>query len=239
MAELRKGGTSRSAVASSVSTLPSASRSPTCVDARGSMRERTRSSASSTLSVETAVRAALGLVGIVTESRSDLGRVDRDLRRLEADPHFSAFREMEIVDRGRRHFGDETWRAADRHAHPVTLLIERGDPAGPNVARRALRLRSIERHVARVDDGEHLAVRAVHRGQRAATLDRDVTTTGAPAHQIHADEIRDVARSWSPRDLSGSPGLKDPPTLEDDEPVGQRDRFKRIVRHEDPDALEL
>src|SRR5258706_1145937 len=124
MAELRNGGTSRSAVASSVSTPPSASRSPTCVDARAWMRERTRSSASSTLSVETAVRAALGLVGIVTESRSGLGRVDRDLRSLEADPHLATLGEMEIVDRGGRPFGDAAWAASDRHPHPVALPVE-------------------------------------------------------------------------------------------------------------------
>src|SRR6267142_5668317 len=102
MAELRNGGTSRSATASSVRTPPSASRSPTSVGPSGVIRDRTRSSASSTLSVETAARAALGLVGMA-RSLGRLGRVDRDFGGLEADPDLAALSEMELTHRGRRH----------------------------------------------------------------------------------------------------------------------------------------
>jgi hypothetical protein len=66
IAELRNGGTSRSAAASSVRTAPRASSSPTSVDSSGVIRARMRSSASSTVSVESAARAALELVGIGT-----------------------------------------------------------------------------------------------------------------------------------------------------------------------------
>src|SRR5687767_10300792 len=76
MAELRNGGTSRSAVASSVRTAPSASRRPTSVDSSGAIRSRMRSSAASTVSVETAARAALELVGM----RTSLGAAVRGLQ---------------------------------------------------------------------------------------------------------------------------------------------------------------
>src|SRR5437773_1720665 len=74
MAELRNGGTSRSAVASSARTAPSASSRPTSVGSSGAIRARMRLCASSTVSVETAARAALGLVGI---ARSLGGAPDR------------------------------------------------------------------------------------------------------------------------------------------------------------------
>src|SRR5438093_7390377 len=64
MAELRNGGTSRSATASSARTAPSASSRPTSVGSSGAIRARMRLCASSTLSVVTAARAALGLVGM-------------------------------------------------------------------------------------------------------------------------------------------------------------------------------
>src|SRR5512135_405344 len=117
MAELRNGGMSRSALASSASTMPSASESATSVASSGAMRARTRSSASSTESDRAAARAALGLVGIVRSLVSGAPALVRQqvlAGRLEGRDHGLALDESELARGLTRDVSDEREAAVER-----------------------------------------------------------------------------------------------------------------------------
>ena len=62
--------------------------------------------------------------------------------------------------------------------------------------------------------------------------------SGGPSpEEVHPNEVSDVARPRPFRDLLRTTGLGDPAVLQDDETLGQRDRFHRVVRHEEADAV--
>jgi len=93
----------------------------------------------------------------------------------------------------------------------------------------------VERDGSRMDHGEDLTVDVVSRLKRRAARYGDLTRDRVAQQEIHADEVRDIARARPLRDVAGRAGLNDPTVFEDDEPVGEGDRFEGIVRDDDAD----
>src|SRR6184192_4240657 len=53
------------------------------------------------------------------------------------------------------------------------------------------------------------------------------------SQEIHAGEVGHEARAWAGGDLAGESGLDDLALLENDQPVGERDRFEWVMGDED------
>src|SRR2546425_5880681 len=98
----------------------------------------------------------------VTELRdsgsAELCGVHADFRRLDADPDLVAAVESEFAHRRGRDFGNDGWRTLQPDANPVSMQVEVGGPALPDVSRRPVRTRSIEGDSSRMDDREHIAI---------------------------------------------------------------------------------
>ena len=145
---------------------------------------------------------------------------------------------MELGHGGRRDLGDDRNRPGDAHPHARTFEVQPGDLPAPNVARRSFRPAAMQRHGARVDHGEHLARAGARCRQRHSFVQLDMIVARPAAEQIHADQVGDVRRARPLRDLRRRPGLHDLSLFQHDEAGGQRHRFQRVVRHQDPKAVE-
>ena len=88
-------------------------------------------------------------------------------------------------------------------------------------------------HGVRMDRDVHVAPSGFGGDHDPPGVERDLVSVGAPAQQVDADEVGDVPRPRSSRDLGDRPDLRDPAVLEHDEAIGERDRVEQLVGHED------
>src|SRR5437773_1175908 len=124
-----------------------------------------------------------------------LRRVDAHLGGLHRHPYLGSLAEVEVAHGRGRYLRDDGQRAADRDPRALAEEVHRADRAGPDVARRALRVRAMDRDGARMDHREHVPIPGVQRGQLLAAVERDDAARGSPPQQVDADEIRDEARA--------------------------------------------
>ena len=108
-------------------------------------------------------------------------RVKSDLCRLDRRPHLHPGPKPEMIDRRRRHFGDERHLADEAHADTVREAVDIGDRDGPHVPRTSLRKRGIQGHRVRSDDREDRSVERVS---------RDDTSTGVASRSSLALRCR-------------------------------------------------
>src|SRR5439155_478104 len=138
-----------------------------------------------------------------------LRRVDAHLGGLHRHPYLGSLAEVEVAHGRGRYLCDDGQRAADRDPRALAEEVHRADRAGPDVARRALRVRAMDRDGARMDHREHVPVPGVQRGQLLAAVERDDAARGSPPQQVDADEIRDEARARVTSDLVDRTALDD------------------------------
>src|SRR4029077_595858 len=137
-----------------------------------------------------------------------------DLGRFNRDPHAISAVEPELAHGGRCYLGYDRRRAGEADAHAITLQIQVDGSALPDVARRAIRARAIERDGTRMDDGKHIAVRGPGRRQRSTAGKRDDVAAGAAAEEIDPDQVGHIARAWVLRDVGGCARLQHASMLE-------------------------
>ena len=108
----------------------------------------------------------------------------------------------------------------------------------PDVARAALGGVAVQRDGVRVHHGEDRAVPGIGDDEVLAVGQVDPRSGRGAAEQVDADEVGDVARPRPGGDLLDGAVLREPAVLEDEQPVGQRERVDRVVGDEEPHAVE-
>jgi hypothetical protein len=89
-----------------------------------------------------------------------------------------------------------------------------------------------------VDGGEHLAVVEIGGDHGAAVGQPDTAAVGQAPVQVDPDQLGDIAGTGLGAHLGRGAGLGEAAGLQHDQPVGQGDRFQRVVGDEQPGAVE-
>src|SRR5260370_30196785 len=83
--------------------------------------------------------------------RAPSRRVHVDFRGFDGDPHPVAAVEPELAHRRRCHLGHDRGRASKAHSYAIALQIQVNGAAFPDISRRAIWARAIERDGTRID----------------------------------------------------------------------------------------